>query len=146
MAKRALPADTKRLVAERAAGCCEYCLSQQQFATHPFSIDHVVPLDLGGSDESDNLALCCQGCNNYKFNHTRALDPKTGESVPLYHPRQDIWQEHFQWNENFTVIIGTSPTGRATVTALKLNRDSLMRQRVMYRAYGVHPPQSGGDC
>ena len=140
MAKRPIPVALRQMVEERAAGCCEYCLSQQRFASHRFSIDHIVPEHLGGTSEPENLALCCQGCNNFKFTRTHALDPETGEEVPLFHPRRDVWHEHFTWNENFTVLIGASPIGRATVLQLKLNRDFLVNQRVVYRAYGVHPP------
>ena len=98
-------------------------------------------MHLGGSDEPDNLALACQGCNNFKYDLIHAVDPETRVSVPLFHPRQDTWAEHFRWNENYTIIIGISPTGRATVQRLKLNRDMLINQRVVYRAYGIHPPK-----
>jgi HNH endonuclease len=139
--KNAIPAGIRRLVEERASGCCEYCLSQQAFATHRFSIDHVIPPHFGGSNELENLALACQGCNNYKYTHLWAQDPLTETYQRLYHPRIDLWAEHFQWNENFSVIIGITPIGRATVHALRLNRDSLIKQRIIYRFYGVHPPK-----
>lgn len=140
MAKRSLPASVKAFVAVRAKGCCEYCLSQAEYATHPFSVDHVQPLSKGGSDEIKNLAYCCQGCNNFKFSKAEAVDPQTDTLVPLYNPRTEGWGENFRWNENFTLIIGISPIGRAAVIALSLNRESLIKQRAIYRAYGVHPP------
>ncbi len=143
MAKRQIPAALRQLVEDRAAGCCEYCLSQQRYASHRFSIDHILPESLGGTNDPANLALCCQGCNNFKFTRTHAADPETGETVPLFNPRQQVWSEHFRWNENFTVILGTSPTGRATVKQLRLNRDILINQRIVYRAFGVHPPLTG---
>jgi len=139
MAKK-IPPTIRQFVAERAFGCCEYCLSQEKYASHPFSVEHILSKFSGGSDGVENLALACQGCNNFKFTKTEALDPKTGKPAPLFNPRQHLWKEHFAWNENFTVIIGLSPTGRATVNTLKLNRDFLLNQRALYRAYGVHPP------
>jgi len=143
MPKWKVPLRIRSLVAERAKGCCEYCFSQQQFATHDFSIEHIVPLSKGGTDDLENLSLCCQGCNNYKYISTEILDPETNELTQLFNPRQDQWLQHFEWNGNFTVIKGVSPIGRVTVIRLRLNRDSLINQRVMYRAYGVHPPDLG---
>ena len=140
MAGKTIPEAIRQLVAKRANGCCEYCFGQEKFATHRFSMDHIIPPDLGGSNGTENLALSCQGCNNYKHVHVEALDPMTKSMVPLYHPRRDEWEDHFQWNENYTVIIGVTPTGRATTELLRLNREMLVNQRVVYRAYGVHPP------
>ena len=141
MAKRTLSATIKAFVAARAQGCCEYCLSQTEYATHPFSIDHIQPLSKGGSDEVENLAYCCQGCNNFKFSKAEAVDPNTDTIVSLYNPRIENWGEHFRWNENFTILIGISPIGRAAILALHLNLESLIKQRAIYRAYGVHPPE-----
>jgi hypothetical protein len=41
--------------------------------------------------------------------------------VPLFHPRQHSWDEHFAWNVEGIEIIGLTPTGRATVVALNMN-------------------------
>lgn len=37
-------------------------------------------------------------------------------------------------------IIGRTPTGRATVTALRLNRKELVNLRELLLAVGLHPP------
>jgi len=34
----------------------------------------------------------------------------------------DEWPTHFQWNDEFTHVIGITPKGRATVVALNMNR------------------------
>ena len=134
------PAQLKRLVSQRARDCCEYRFAQARFALQEFSVEHVVPKSKGGTSELENLALACQGCNNHKYNHTHARDPVTGAIVPLYNPRQQRWNEHFAWNEDFTAIVGLTQTGRATVQALQLNRVPLMNlRRVLYQA-GEHPP------
>ena len=131
----------RKLVSDRAEGCCEYCMSQEKFSSQAFSIEHIHPLSLGGNNNPDNLALACQGCNNHKYTKTFVPDPETGQDVLLFNPRTDTWLDHFQWNENHTVIKGLTPNGRATVLALKLNRDFLINQRIIYRAYGIHPPR-----
>lgn len=132
----------RRLVIERAHGCCEYCLSQACFSTQPFSVEHIFPLDKGGLTESENLALSCQGCNNHKYNKTEGLDPVTHQSVHLYHPRKQAWNEHFAWNDDYTLIIGLTPTGRATVETLHLNREGIRNLRRILYAAQQHPPNS----
>lgn len=130
----------KELVAERAKYCCEYCLSQVKYSADPFSIDHIFPQTAGGSDDLDNLAYACLGCNGCKFTATTALDPLTGEEVALYHPRQDQWSQHFTWNAEFTFIIGLTPTGRATVQRLQLNREGVVNLRRVLSAANKQPP------
>lgn len=127
-------------VTKRAKGCCEYCMSQEKYSSSPFSIEHIIPSKKDGSNKMTNLALACQGCNNHKYIKLTGIDPKTQNIVKLFHPRKDEWNLHFEWNENYTVVIGKTPKGRASIVSLKLNRPFLINQRIVYRAYGVHPP------
>ena len=137
--QRPTPAQRER-VAGRAYGCCEYCRSPERFSPTPFSVEHVIPQSRGGGDHDENLALSCQGCNNFKYTSTEAIDPVTGRAVPLYHPRTDRWNEHFAWNDDFTSIIGLTPTGRATVARLQLNRSGVLSLRRLLHGAGLHPP------
>lgn len=68
-----------------------------------------------------------------------ARDPISGESVPLYHPRQHTWSDHFTWNEDFTLLLGLTPTGRATVEKLHLNRSRVVNLRRVLSSSGEHP-------
>jgi hypothetical protein len=130
----------REVVRARAQGLCEYCLSQERLATSSFSVEHVVPVQSGGGLGLDNLAFACQGCNNHKYIKTKGLDPATSDSVPLFHPRRERWEDHFAWSYDFTQVVGLTPTGRATVEALRLNRDGLVRlRRALFHA-GEHPP------
>ncbi len=129
----------RQFVTDRAYGC-EYCMSQEKFSSQSFSLEHIFPKILGGTDDLDNLALACQGCNNFKFTKIKVIDKETNTEVFLFNPRMNSWQDHFKWNSNFTVIIALTPIGRFTVDALQLNRDNLINQRVVYHAFGVHPP------
>lgn len=130
----------KKQVFERARGCCEYCLSQVKYAPDPFSIEHIMPRSKGGSDEFDNLAWACMGCNGIKYNDTSAIDPITMETVPLYNPRTQNWSEHFQWSSTLTHVFGRTAIGRATVEKLSLNREGLVNLREVLAAIGEHPP------
>ncbi len=136
-----MSARVKRAVTERAGACCEYCFSQLRFSPDPFSVEHIIPVARGGSNDDSNLALSCQGCNNRKYTDTAAIDPVTGETVALYHPRQHIWGEHFCWNDDFTHLIGLSPTGRATIARLHLNREGVVNLRRLLLLIGAHPPE-----
>lgn len=131
----------RQYVGDRAKGYCEYCQSQLQFSPQPFSVEHIHPRSAGGMTHPDNLALSCSGCNGHKYNKTHAIDPTTGETVPLFHPRQQQWTDHFGWNEGYTQVIGLTPTGRATVGALHLNRPALQNLRELLFAAGKHPPE-----
>jgi hypothetical protein len=99
-----------------------------------------VPRAAGGTHDLSNLAFSCLGYNNFKYIHTEAADPTTGETVPLYHPRRDSWSDHFAWREEFTEIVGLTATGRATVVRLQLNRLGVVNLRRVLRLAGVHPP------
>ena len=129
----------KTKLADRANGCCEYCFCQSEFSPDPFVIDHIIPIAKGGSDDLENLAYSCQGCNNHKYISTEAIDPVSGTYVSLYHPRTHKWNEHFQWIKNYAQIFGKTPIGRATVEKLKLNREGVVNLRRVLRRYGKHP-------
>ena len=132
----------KWAVAQRANGCCEYCYSQTRFSPDPFSIEHIIPRVAGGTDDMSNLALSCQGCNNRKYISVDALDLVSGERVPLFNPRRQKWIDHFAWSDDFTLILGLTPTGRATVEKLQLNREGVVNLRRILRTIDVHPPST----
>ncbi len=140
MVNSSITAAQKQAIVQRAQGCCEYCISQVKFSPDPFSIEHIVPISKNGTDQLDNLALSCQGCNNRKYTHTEAIDPVTGSTVPLYHPRQQNWTEHFVWSEDFSRMIGITPVGRATIVRLDLNRSGVVNLREVLSLTKLHPP------
>lgn len=116
-------------------------MSQARYAPESFSVEHIVPRAKGGQTKLNNLALACQGCNNHKYIHTEAVDPVTGDVVSLFHPRQQRWGEHFAWTEDFAQVVGLTPTGRATVEILQLNRFGVVNLRRALHLIGEHPPQ-----
>jgi hypothetical protein len=68
----------------------------------------------------------------------------TETKVMLYHPRQQIWGDHFSWNEDCTEIIGLTAIGRATIEALHLNRNGVMNLRRVLFEKGLHPLAQNG--
>jgi hypothetical protein len=105
------------------------------------TIEHIKPESRGGLTIEQNLWLACRRCNEYKGNQTHARDLKTGKNVQLFNPRTQAWAEHFSWNDSGTEIRGVTPTGRATATALRLNRQEIVVTRRLWIAAGWWPPE-----
>ncbi len=105
-------------------------------------IEHIIPSSRGGASEEANLWLSCPLCNRYKGDKVIAWDPLSGQEVALYNPRTQRWADHFRWSEDGIRIIGLTPIGRATVSALHLDDDP---DALLVRSYwvlaGWHPPQ-----
>jgi len=132
--------EIRNRVFERAAFRCEYCFSLDLYSSSTFAIEHIIPLSKSGTNDLENFALSCHGCNKHKYNKMFGPDPETTLLVPLYNPRKDKWNSHFKWNEDYSVIIGLTSIGRATVETLLLNRFRLINQRLIFRRVGLHPP------
>jgi hypothetical protein len=60
--------------------------------------------------------------------------------APLFHPRRDVWAEHFAWANGGTHVIGLTPIGRATVLALRMNNEYVVEARRLWIARQWHPP------
>ncbi len=141
MGKVRISSSTRNLIIGRAGNLCEYCKCPADFATEPFSIEHIWPRSKGGSDESENLAFACIGCNIYKSDKTESLDAVSLQIVPLFNPRIMDWSNHFTWDTALTAIIGKTAIGRATIELIKLNRTPIKKLRRALIAIGEHPLQ-----
>jgi hypothetical protein len=133
-----IPPSLRADVEHRAGGRCEYCRLSQLGQEAAFHIDHVVPRAAGGPTTLDNLAFACVSCSLRKWAKRTAIDPDTGEELPLFNPRTDIWAEHFRWDGQRVAPI--TPTGRATIAALAMNRPLILAIRQEETARGRHPP------
>jgi hypothetical protein len=127
-------------VRQRAGERCEYCRMHQSLQGATFHVEHVVPMSRGGPTALENLAWCCPSCNLHKSDRTHASDRDTGDLVPLFHPRQDDWNQHFAWQDHS--LSGITPTGRATIAALKLNAERRLLIRQAEARFGLFPPDS----
>jgi hypothetical protein len=122
----------------RSGNRCEYCRLSQLGQEAAFHIDHVIPRANGGPTVAENLALACVSCSLRKWAKQTATDPDSGEELPLFNPRTQAWGEHFRWE--CERIVPLTPTGRATIASLALNRPVILAIRQEEVARGRHPP------
>lgn len=132
-------------VRARAAGLCEYCHADEKWQFVRFTIDHIVPRSANGGDEPNNLALACRNCNERRSNLMDFVDPLTNEEIPIFNPRDDLWNDHFCWDAEGIRILGLTATGRATVNLFDLNderhSERCLRTRRRDLKDGFHPPK-----
>lgn len=140
MARSYIPVAVDREVRARARYQCEYCRSPEDINTDPFSIEHIHPVSLGGTNEEANLALSCLGCNLAKGARIDGLDSVTNLRVTLFNPRIQRWNEHFEWSDNYEQVEPRTATGRVTIIVLDLNRRKLCNLRHVLVNSELHPP------
>lgn len=73
-----LPYEIKRQVEQESGGHCAHCNVPISYADKTFTIEHVVPLHKGGTNDPKNLIGLCAACNRDKGDDI--IDPK------LYYP------------------------------------------------------------
>ena len=135
-----ISARLRRQVLARDHGTCAYCRCTEGLMGITFEVDHIIPESAGGVTKLDNLCLACPVCNRAKAARLVAIDYDTDQEVPFFHPLTDNWVEHFVWMDNGAIVVGKTPTGRATIEALRMNRPSLVQLRRYWIVLELHPP------
>ena len=118
---------TRALVRTRAGNRCEYCLIHQDYAELSHHVEHIVAIKHGGSDDPSNLCLACERCNLFKGSDLSGFDSVTGLVERLFNPREQAWADHFELQG--PLIVGRTPTGRATVPVLSMNAGQRLQLR-----------------
>ena len=113
-----------------------YCRSPEELSVTAFEVDHILPVSAGGASVLDNLCLACATCNRLKGRRQEFADPATGIIELLFHARRQNWSDHFEWNQDRTEIVGLTPSGRATIAGLQMNRPQLVRLRWLWSRLG----------
>ena len=88
---------TRILVRKRAGYRCEYCRLHEDDDAYTFHVEHIIARKHGGLDDESNLALACQQCNLHKGSNLSGVDPRSGEIVELFHPRQKFGPRIFRF-------------------------------------------------
>ena len=115
-------------VRERAQNACEYCrLHQDDSPLAALHVEHVIPKVHGGSDDVENLALACVDCNLHKGTNLTGIDPETNEITALFHPRRQLWEDHFEWQGLH--LVGKTANGRTTIRVMNINSEEQVALR-----------------
>lgn len=142
MTRRRIPWSLRQRVVAESRNQCAYCHTLTSITGARLVIDHITPEAAGGQTVRENLCVACHSCNEFKGAQVEAQDPLIGRRVHLFHPRQQLWSEHFCWSEEGTNIIGLTPAGRATVVALNMNHPVIVEARRRWARVGWHPPRN----
>jgi len=129
-----MDAALRRLIRQRAGDRCEYCRLPQSAVKTTLQVEHIVARQHAGPSLADNLALACDRCNLHKGTNLSAIDPQTGQVVPVFDPRTNVWTNHFELVG--AEIVGISPMGRATARLLHFNTPTRLRVRRLLVATG----------
>lgn len=86
----------------------------------------------------ENSALACRSCNVFKSDAIEAIDPSTGNIVPIFNPRADVWTTHFAVDDD-NRIVGQTATGRATIIRLNINAERQVAARRRWRQLKLFP-------
>jgi 5-methylcytosine-specific restriction endonuclease McrA len=124
-----IDAEVRRFVRLRAGDACEYCgLRQDQSPLASLHVDHVRPRKHHGGDDPENLALACIDCNLARGSNISGFDPNTQQLTPLFNPRSESWDEHFEWRGAY--VVGKTAIGRTTVDVLRMNSEEQVQLRL----------------
>lgn len=134
----AVSSSLRQFVRQRASGCCEYCQMPQEFDEATFQVDHIRAGKHQGPTVADNLAWACFPCNNHKGPNVAGY-AETDEIQPLFNPRQDVWDEHFEWNG--PELVDRTPKGAATINVLAINLPDRVAFRRELVEEGIFPPK-----
>lgn len=126
-----------RQVRDRARNRCEYCHMPEGCETLKQVLDHIVAEQHHGQTSLENLAQCCGHCNRNKGPNLSGIDPISGRHVALFHPRDDVWSEHFYWQG--ATLVGKTAKARATIDVLKINDELRIGTRRRLSAAGKFP-------
>jgi hypothetical protein len=77
----------RRRIDEADQRRCRYCLTAEANSGIRLTYDHITPVSKGGETTFENVCLACSACNEHKSDATHAVDPISGETVPLFNPR-----------------------------------------------------------
>ena len=102
--------------------------------------DHIIAQQHHGPSSPENLAWSCLRCNSHKGPNLSGFDWQTGDVVRLFHPQQDVWDEHFEWEGAF--LRGRTQIGRVTIDVLTINHPAYVELRSCLIDEGLFPIES----
>jgi hypothetical protein len=135
---RKIPENIRKAAAEHAGNRCEYCRLPAVDSFYGFQIDHVISRKHGGTTTLDNLACACPDCNRNKGTDLGTLLDTSAGLIRFFHPRQDDWNFHFEWDET-GIIYARTDVGMATLKILQFNHPDRIIERKLLWQLGLWP-------
>lgn len=127
----------RRSVAARADYLCEYCLMAEDDTFFGCEVDHIISEKHDGPTDAANLAYACAACNRAKGSDVGSIVSRTGAFVRFFHPRQDVWGDHFVLDG--VTIVARSDIGEATARILDFNSEERLSERHTLQTQGRYP-------
>ncbi|MFN0018333.1 MAG: HNH endonuclease [Pirellulaceae bacterium] len=104
----------------------------------PHEVDHIIAQKHDGETAFENLCLACFACNAFKGPNIAGVDPLTKEICRLFHPRRDVWNEHFAWEG--PILAARTAVGRTTLAVLRINQPERVEFRRLLMLSGDWTP------
>lgn len=121
-----ITAALRRTIGLRADFHCEYYRLPEAQMYYSGQIDHIISEKHGGPTQGANLAFTCLTCNRHKGSDIASL-AADGTVTRLFHPRQDLWDDHFFLVG--LVVQARTPIAEATIRLLQLNSPPRLAER-----------------
>lgn len=102
-------------------------------------MEHIIPISRQGVDNEVNLALACRSCNLRKGTRISGIDSDSNTEIRFFHPRQELWSDHFQVDSESGMITGITSIGKVTVEYLKMNSSAQVAARQLWIRLGLFP-------
>lgn len=83
----------------------------------------------------DNLAWAYFECNTGKSGDIASIDFETGGLTPLYNPRTQHWDDHFEMKG--PAFVGKTAIGRITIRLLEINHPDQVELRKLIMDVGL---------
>ncbi|MEL6554964.1 MAG: HNH endonuclease signature motif containing protein [Cyanobacteria bacterium J06621_11] len=127
------------VVSKRAGYRCEYCRAPEIVFNFPFEVEHIIPIARKGKTDESNLALACRSCNLRKGIRIGGNITASPHEIQFFHPRKQIWSEHFKVDVESGQIVGETLIGKVTVQYLSMNASAQIAARKIWIHWSLFP-------
>lgn len=88
----------------RPCNVCGRSVSYKKDQSPKASLDHIWPVELGGSTVDDNLVILCDACNTLKCNHIDAFDFHFERSMTVLEKDHPQFEKFFREGRAFSIL------------------------------------------
>jgi hypothetical protein len=107
---------------------CGYCGVTETDTGGQLTVDHYIPVSVGGDDSDENLVYACFRCNLFKSDFCPS-DEESRQGRRLLHPQRDTLSDHYFEDTTTYLLMPRTLTGSVHIALLQLNRPELVDHR-----------------